>query len=214
MHSHRLGDPRVPGPCPRPHGRLLPPADPCASVPVQIGRAQTCAGGGPSIVNHGRRDPKYSSSAFDAAPPFQSGPIRRLNSNPMDNGHKQLLILLEAHANKQGEVPAAKYTNRVPRPSLLPQQSPSINEEAGPPSRQRIDSAEDIDALLQCVAFPRLAVREKAGTGGARSNRAGAQTERVKERERALEAKRVEVAEKKQRPQTYEQVTAVQVVLS
>ena len=154
-----------------------------------------------------------------------NGPVEKMVDD--SEAHKQLLLLLEAHANKNGEVPPAKYTNRALRHAVPQQQGPATKDKAevntagsgsdlraaGPSSRQPIES-DDIDALLQCVAFPPLSVRQKAGTGGASSDRAGKQTDRVEALQRALEAKRVDVAEKKQKLQMFEQVTAVQVALA
>jgi len=141
------------------------------------------------------------------------------------DGHKQLLLLLEQHANKHGEVQPAKFTNRAQRNPTAPltDQKPvtkpaglvsDVPAEAEAVSRQTIEST-DLDALLQCVAFPPLLVAggkhvRAPGRGTAGKLGGGQNHDSARERVLVMEAKRAKNAEQNRRLQMFERVTAVQ----
>ena len=65
---------------------------------------------------------KFDSVALDCTKVeiLTSGERHKTVKMEAEDGHKQLLLLLEQHANKHGEVQPAKYTNRAPRNPAAP----------------------------------------------------------------------------------------------
>jgi hypothetical protein len=135
--------------------------------------------------------------------------------------HRQLLLLLEQHANEDGDVQPAKYTNwaqqnlkdqkPVTKPSGLVSDVPA----AAAPIRRQIIESTDLDTLLQCVAFPPLLIAGgnhlRAPGRGAAGKLGGAQNhDRAKERVLVMEAKRAKNAEQNKRLQMFERLKAVQ----